>query len=351
MENIEQLKQDNAKLQERLNNAAKFFREQKAQIEALTSEVKEKTELALDYRNQIKSLTEENEELKRKPQDDYVSPEKWNALVNEKEDLNKQLNEYELKLQNSEAAYEELRKKYTEVKTLSDDSIQAGVELGKENAELQAKLKKLEANSISQEDFDDEVKRLNQTISECKKSYDERIEDISKLQMEVAKLEKDNTDLIQAAEQYKTAYAEVKSQYEMLGKKYQVRKEKESELLGKIDESEKTITSKDQAYKVLQDTYNKVFAELNELKTTTSKNVNAYEELKVQYDKLNEECNQYRSFMKALTELAKSVNIEWLSPNEMTDEQKKTLDEVTSQKKNTKSETPMMNVSEMTRML
>ena len=38
MDNIEQLKQDNAKLTERLNNAAKFFREQKAQIEALTKE-------------------------------------------------------------------------------------------------------------------------------------------------------------------------------------------------------------------------------------------------------------------------------------------------------------------------
>ena len=44
MDNIEQLKQDNAKLTERLNNAAKFFREQKAQIESLTNEIKEKTE-------------------------------------------------------------------------------------------------------------------------------------------------------------------------------------------------------------------------------------------------------------------------------------------------------------------
>ena len=46
METIEQLQQDYAKLQGRLNNAAKFFREQKAQIEA---------------------LTKENEELKRTP--------------------------------------------------------------------------------------------------------------------------------------------------------------------------------------------------------------------------------------------------------------------------------------------
>ena len=41
MENIEQLKADNAKLTERLNNAAKFFKEQKATIEKLTEENEE----------------------------------------------------------------------------------------------------------------------------------------------------------------------------------------------------------------------------------------------------------------------------------------------------------------------
>jgi DNA phosphorothioation-dependent restriction protein DptG len=70
MENIEQLQQNNAKLQERLNNAAKFFREQKAQIE---------------------SLTKENEELKnqinRTPQEEIISTEDWNKLVTEKENL------------------------------------------------------------------------------------------------------------------------------------------------------------------------------------------------------------------------------------------------------------------------
>ena len=45
MENIEQLKQDNAKLTERLNNAAKFFKDQKAQIDNLTKENKQLKEL------------------------------------------------------------------------------------------------------------------------------------------------------------------------------------------------------------------------------------------------------------------------------------------------------------------
>ena len=41
METIEQIKQEKDKLQERLNNAANFFREQKAKIEALTKENEE----------------------------------------------------------------------------------------------------------------------------------------------------------------------------------------------------------------------------------------------------------------------------------------------------------------------
>ena len=38
MSNIEQLEKDNIKLQERLTNAAKIFKEQKLQIESLTKE-------------------------------------------------------------------------------------------------------------------------------------------------------------------------------------------------------------------------------------------------------------------------------------------------------------------------
>ena len=66
MGDIEQLKQDNAKLQERLNNAAKFFREQKAQIENLT---KENDELKHDAES-FNSLQESYENtIKSKDQD------------------------------------------------------------------------------------------------------------------------------------------------------------------------------------------------------------------------------------------------------------------------------------------
>ena len=306
METIEQLKQDNAKLQERLNNAAKFFREQKAQIESLT---KEKEELENRFKEQ-----------------EAFETKTINKIVPELEDtnknLNKQLNEYELKLQNSEQAYEELQKKYTEVKLLSDDSIQAGVELGKEIAELQAKIHQMENNSISQKDFDDEIKRLNQTISECKKSYDERVEDISKLQMQVVKLEKDNAVLIKSVEQYKAAYAEVKSKvkeydysrknaeesYEQLRKKYEARKQQIVELMGSQAANVETIKNEYELklqklegdYKDLQKVYedeqseyeNKITSLKDDIKTLNGDIIKQNQEIeKLQIEKSDLEVN------------------------------------------------------------
>ena len=149
MENIEQLKADNAKLTERLNNAAKFFREQKAQIEA---------------------LKKENEELKRKPQDDYVSPEKWNALVTEKENLNKQLAEYELKLQNLESNIDSKDKAY---KVLQDTYN----ELFEKNKQLQEQVDSCEFNAESDAN---NLEALNKQLDEyelklqaSEKSYEE----------------------------------------------------------------------------------------------------------------------------------------------------------------------------------
>lgn len=220
MENIEQLKQDNAKLQERLNNAAKFFREQKTQIEA---------------------LTKENEELKRTPKDEVVDTEKWNALATEKENLNKQCNEYELKLQklesdieskdlyikelqntynevfaekekitkqfneqtkfesevintkvpeletklhNAEDAYEELRKKYSELKELYDGDLKRYNELEDNYEGLQNKYneekellgqtsKKCEELRESNKMLQDNSVKLNNDIQTYQKKYDE----------------------------------------------------------------------------------------------------------------------------------------------------------------------------------
>ena len=139
MDNIEQLKLDNEKLKERLNNAAKFFREQKFQIETLTNEVKEKTSLAMDYRNQIETLTKENEKLRSTPKDEVISAEKWNALVTEKEDLNKQCNEYELKLQKLESDINSKDKAYKNLQDTYNELFNDNVLLKSSNNELEDK--------------------------------------------------------------------------------------------------------------------------------------------------------------------------------------------------------------------
>lgn len=91
MDNIEQLKQENEKLNARLAKAVEVFKEQKANIE---------------------KLTKENEELKdqinRTPQEEVISTEKWNALATEKENLEKTI-------ESKDNAYKTLQDTYNEV--------------------------------------------------------------------------------------------------------------------------------------------------------------------------------------------------------------------------------------------
>ena len=65
MENIEQLKQDNAKLTERLNNAAKFFKDQKAQIDNLTKENKQLKDQIEGFENEFKSNEAYSDDLNK----------------------------------------------------------------------------------------------------------------------------------------------------------------------------------------------------------------------------------------------------------------------------------------------
>lgn len=190
MENIEQLKADNAKLTERLNNAAKFFREQKATIEKLTEEAKDKdVEIANqkdalescykqlhDLEMMTDSLNKENEELKRKPQEEVIDTKKWNALVTEKENLNEQLNEYELKLQASEKSYEEL-------KELHDGDLKRYNELEDNYEGLQNNYKELK------EMYDNEINHFNKEQSEYENSITLLEEDNIKLGKDVHDLE------------------------------------------------------------------------------------------------------------------------------------------------------------------
>lgn len=231
MENIEQLKQDNLKLTERLNNAAKFFREQKAQIETLTKEneelksnIQSKDKAYEVLQNTYNEVFAENEELKSKPKDDYVSPEKWNALVTEKESLDKQLNEYELKLQKLEGDYKDLKKVYEDEQSEYENKLKEKETLHYELAKnyesykktqselvekLQTNLEKanIEIDTLEtqkavqaslQKQLDDLQEKSTVTLHEFKKlqtEYDKLTNEYNKCFEEKNKLFEENNDL------------------------------------------------------------------------------------------------------------------------------------------------------------
>ena len=256
MGDIEQLKQDNAKLQERLNNAAKFFREQKAQIENLT---KENDELKHDaesfnslqesYENTIKSKDQDFKTLQDTYDKVFAENKKLTEEIKEQtkfesDVINTKVPELEEKLKNSEAAYEELRKKYVEIKELHDGDLNRYNELEDNYEKLQNKFKE---NDIA------------------KGEAELRLENI------------------------------------------------QTEYIKKFEEQKNAIESKDKAYKLLQNTYNEVFGELNELYETNKKNVNAYEDLmhdfKVEEENHKKDIELKEKFAEDCDELNKS-NVE-----------------------------------------
>lgn len=220
MENIEQLKQDNLKLTERLNNAAKFFREQKAQIE---------------------TLTKENEELKSKPKDDYVSPEKWNVLVTEKESLDKQLNKYELKLQKLEGDYKDLKKVYEDEQSEYENKITL---LEEDNIKLSEKSNLLDKCENKLKEKEILYNELEKNYESYKKTQSELVE---KLQ---TNLEKANIE-IDTLETQKAVQASLQKQLDDLQEKSTVT----------LHEFKKLQTE----YDKLTNEYNKCFEEKNKL--------------------------------------------------------------------------------------
>lgn len=271
MENIEQLKQDNAKLQERLNNAAKFFREQKTQIESLTNEVKEKTSLAMDYRNQIEDLTKENEELKRTPKEEVIDTEKWNALATEKENLNKQCNEYELKLQKLE---NDIESKDLYIKELQNTY-----------NEVFAEKEKISKQFKEQEKFESEV--INTKVPELETKLhnaEDAYEALRKKYSEIKELH--DGDL--------NRYNELEDNYEGLQNKYN----EEKELLG---QTSKKCEELRESNKMLQDNSVKLN---NDIQTYQKK----YDETKVLVEGYKEEIGDLNATIKKQQEEYELLN-------------------------------------------
>ena len=165
MDNIEQLKQDNEKLNARLAKAVEVFKEQKANIE---------------------KLTKENEELKdqinRTPHEEVISTEKWNALATEKENLEKTI-------ESKDNAYKTLQDTYNEVFA--------------ENTKLKNELQDVSSNKAESDSIaitaKEKISNLENEIINLKKTIDINTDETKKLvndyENKITRLEEDNIKL------------------------------------------------------------------------------------------------------------------------------------------------------------
>ena len=183
MENIEQLQEQNAKLTERLNNAAKFFREQKAQIESLTKENEE-------LKNKIETLeyTSEDDAKNLGKANEYASQlEKYvKELEKSNNDLNEQVQQKLQQLKAFENTTNNEIKKLTEVR----DS------LINEKKELETKIQTIETKFKEQEKFVAET--INIKLPELETENKKLKGEYDVLNEAVAKLKTDNESLIES---------------------------------------------------------------------------------------------------------------------------------------------------------
>ena len=158
MEDIEQLKQDNAKLTERLNNAAKFFKDQKVQIDNLTKENKQLKDQIEGFENEFKS----NEAYS--------------------DDLNKQIDRLEAKLKEQNINYSNLQNeyaildnKYQDTKIELENSLMTEAKLKTDNEALRNSDK---ANKEAYEQQKKENIETEEQFNKVLSSYEKEIEDL-----------------------------------------------------------------------------------------------------------------------------------------------------------------------------
>ena len=172
MSNIEQLEKDNIKLQERLTNAAKIFKEQKLQIESLTKE-NEQLKNSISSSDDIKNLQSQLEAQE-------------NSLKEKSLEYKNTIDTLNTKLTNNEAAYEDLRKKYNELKGKTSNKY---AKLQKDDADEIYSLKK----QISEQDSIIESKDKAQSV--IQDTYNELFEKYKELSKKHDKLTADYIDL------------------------------------------------------------------------------------------------------------------------------------------------------------
>lgn len=308
MENIEQLKQDNAKLTERLNNAAKFFREQKAQIE---------------------SLTKENEELKRTPKEEVIDTEKWNKLVTEKENLQKQIEGYEKELKSNEAYSDDLNKqcdkyelKLQKLESDIDSKDKAYKVLQDTYNEVFADYNKLKEQITQIDEYKKSIDHLQNTL----KSYEHKIDELENNNPEVQKLEEQLVKAEKTIENDKLDYNKLNKEHKALNDTYNKLNNEYSDIYTKYNDLEQgRIKSEEQLNalntlciqykednKELQDKYDnleKICNDFENQKLAADADyqgiLDMYQELQKEYERLRNERDIYSQSDDALAEIAK----------------------------------------------
>ena len=249
MENIEELKQANEKLTERLNNAAKFFREQKAQIETLTKENEElkKNQNVVDYDEEIKkyknttnllnkSIDELNNQIKERDSKITKLEEDLQSRIDQIRATEKTYDEEQKKII---SARDEWMKKYNELKPQYDEVFKASQDLGKELAESQAKyLQELSNRDKDLQDSINTCKKANEKIEDLKIQIDQFKKDNKEIQDKYNNLDKSYNDL----ENHKLA---IENDYNELEKKYQ-------QVNNELQENTKDINLVTNAYESLR---------------------------------------------------------------------------------------------------
>ena len=262
METIEQLKQDNAKLQERLNNAAKFFRDQKAQIE---------------------------------------------TLIKEKEDLNKQCNEYELKLQEAEKKIEERVNNLRAVENTTNEEVKKVTEA---RDELISKCKKLE-NDIESKDKAYEV---------LQNTYNEVWTENKQLKEQTENSKNNLEDLQKQLDEYKLKLQDSEATYKQLYKKYDVRNNQIAELTGNLEvqknEYELKLQNSENTCEKLQKKYNEVSTENKQLKEQIASMVTETTNIAEEYAKVTLSLENYKNENITLKNDIKILNEDVIKQNQ-----------------------------------
>lgn len=204
MENIEQLKQDNAKLTERLNNAAKFFKDQKAQIDNLTKENKQLKDQIEGFENEFKS----NEAYS------YDLNKQIDILEAKLKEQNVKYSDLQNKLENSLATEAILRTDNDMLRKSDKENKEAYEQQKKENKETEEQFNKI-LNS-----YEKEIEALKNKNENIESQFNEQVKTLQDALDKHIEDNKNLNNLYNDCENEKLAiqndYYELKDKYKLL---------------------------------------------------------------------------------------------------------------------------------------